>query len=97
MPPGQALGGIAGLGTQGVRLPQQGPQLVGPEAALARDVLLRQIAAEGGLVPGTAAIRPQQQRRPQAQQQGEAGTDKHGTLTHNSRRRADVPSMGFDP
>jgi len=33
----------------------------------------------------------------QRTQQGDAGTDKHGTLTHSSRRRAVDPSMGFDP
>jgi hypothetical protein len=41
LPPGLALGWIAGFGPQGVGLPQQGPQLVGPEAALAWDVLFR--------------------------------------------------------
>jgi len=97
LPPGQALSWIAGLGTEGIGCLQQGPQLVGPESAPIWGVRFRQIAGEGRLVPGAAAIGPEQQGGPQAQQQGDAGTYQHGTLSHSSRRRADDPSMDFDP
>ena len=54
------------------------------------------MAAEGRLIPGTAAIRPQQQHGSQTKQQGKAGTDEHGTLTQSSRRKADDPRMDFE-
>ena len=96
LPPGQTLGWIAGFSSQCVGCLQQGTQLVGPQPTLGWGVLFRQIAAEGRLVPGAAAIGPQQQQGSQTQQQGDAGTYQHGTLTHSSRRRASGSSMDFE-
>jgi hypothetical protein len=56
LPPGQALSWIAGLRTEVIGCLQQGPQLVGPESPPIWGVRFRQIAGEGRLVPGAAAI-----------------------------------------
>jgi hypothetical protein len=94
LPSGQALSWIAGLRTECIGCLQQRPQLVGPESAPIWGARFRQIAGEGRLVPSAAAIGPREQRCPQAQQQGEGGTNDHGALTHNSRRWRINPSLG---
>jgi hypothetical protein len=73
LPPGQPLDWIGRLRAEGIGLLEQGPQLVGPEAAPVRGVPLRQITGEGRLVPGAAVIGPEQQSSAQAKQQGKAG------------------------
>lgn len=91
LPPGQELGGIAGHGAQGIGFPQQGPQLVGPEPPPIRAVLPRQSSAEDRLVPGAAAIGPQQQCAAQAQQQDQAGAQQDGSTVQGGRRELQVP------